>query len=386
MKKIYMYAHGGSGNHGCEAIVRSTVKLLKQMGYDSPILISSCPEEDYRYNVDSVCEIINDKQPYSKFSFDFLCAYLKLKIKKDFIPIDELAYKKTINQIKPGDIVLSIGGDNYCYADVKKYVMLHNMMLKRGAKTVLWGCSVEPDVIKNPEIAEDLSKYSLIVARESISYNALKVVNGKTILVPDPAFFLDSRKKAEEGHYKIGINLSPMVINKEKIPGIVIKSYRRLIQYILDNTDMGIILIPHVVWDQNDDRIPLEDLYDEFKQNNRIEILSDCCCEDIKGVIENCKYFVGARTHSTIAAYSTGVPTLVVGYSVKAKGIAKDIFGNEDSFILPVQMLQDENELVEEFKNMIKEQKVIIGKLKEYKRMTEKSLDRLKKAFEGLED
>ncbi|WRK52196.1 hypothetical protein SD457_17295 [Coprobacillaceae bacterium CR2/5/TPMF4] len=28
MKKIIMYFHGGSGNHGCEAIVRATCKLL----------------------------------------------------------------------------------------------------------------------------------------------------------------------------------------------------------------------------------------------------------------------------------------------------------------------------------------------------------------------
>ena len=29
MSRIFLYAHGGSGNHGCEAIVRSTIKILK---------------------------------------------------------------------------------------------------------------------------------------------------------------------------------------------------------------------------------------------------------------------------------------------------------------------------------------------------------------------
>ena len=43
--KIYMYAHGGSGNHGCEAIVRSTSKILKELGYERPILISANPAE-----------------------------------------------------------------------------------------------------------------------------------------------------------------------------------------------------------------------------------------------------------------------------------------------------------------------------------------------------
>ena len=29
MNKIILYAHGGSENHGCEAIIRSTASLLK---------------------------------------------------------------------------------------------------------------------------------------------------------------------------------------------------------------------------------------------------------------------------------------------------------------------------------------------------------------------
>ena len=28
MSKIVLYSHGGSGNHGCEAIVRGTYKIL----------------------------------------------------------------------------------------------------------------------------------------------------------------------------------------------------------------------------------------------------------------------------------------------------------------------------------------------------------------------
>ncbi len=51
------------------------------------------------------------------------------------------------------------------------------------------------------------------------------------------------------------------------------------------------------------------------------------------------------RTHATIAAYSTGVPTLVVGYSVKARGIARDLFGTEDGYVLPVQQLKESDEL-----------------------------------------
>ena len=36
--KLVMYAHGGSKNHGCEAIVRTTAKLLTEID-SRPILI-----------------------------------------------------------------------------------------------------------------------------------------------------------------------------------------------------------------------------------------------------------------------------------------------------------------------------------------------------------
>jgi len=48
----------------------------------------------------------------------------------------------------------------------------------------------------------------------------------------------------------------------------------------------------------------------------------------IKQVISQLRCFIGARTHATIAALSTGVPTLSIAYSVKAKGINKDLLGD----------------------------------------------------------
>lgn len=61
----------------------------------------------------------------------------------------------------------------------------------------------------------------------------------------------------------------------------------------------------------------------------------------MKSIIAQCCFFVGARTHATIAAYSSCVPTLVVGYSVKARGIARDIFGTEEEYVIAVQSMKD---------------------------------------------
>ena len=49
MKNIVLYSHGGSKNHGCEAIVRGTYKILKN---DSEItLLSNAKDEDLEYFV-----------------------------------------------------------------------------------------------------------------------------------------------------------------------------------------------------------------------------------------------------------------------------------------------------------------------------------------------
>ena len=53
---IYLWGHAGSGNHGCEAIVRATVKML-----ESPaVLATTAPEEDRRYGVEEAVTLLPD--------------------------------------------------------------------------------------------------------------------------------------------------------------------------------------------------------------------------------------------------------------------------------------------------------------------------------------
>lgn len=369
MKNIYLYAHGGCANHGCEAIVRSTIGLLRRDQAYRFRLVSKEPAEDIAYGMDQLCEVIREQERYSRFSASFAKAYVHLKLTHDYMPMDELSYKKAFDRVNQGDIALSIGGDNYCYADVKRYTMMHDMMRKRGAKTVLWGCSVEPSLLHDRAIAEDIARYRLITARESISYNALRHVNPNTILVPDPAFTLechipDLPENFQDGNM-VGVNLSPMVIEKEASPGLAMRNYQKLIEYILKETDMEIALIPHVIWGFSDDRIPLRELYQRYQNTGRVVMVEDHNCMELKGVTSRCSFFVGARTHATIAAYSTGVPTLVVGYSVKARGIARDLFGTEDGYVLPVQQLKESDELTQAFIRLYEKRDAIRGHLNE---------------------
>lgn len=357
MKKFFLYGHNGSGNHGCEAIVRSTCKILREgFGNVDITLASGNTNEDRAYGVNEVIGLINEKNSVSKISLPYINAYLNLKLRKDGLEAEKLVYRKTFYNIDKDTIAFSIGGDNYCYPGYERFTMLHNMLRERNIKTVLWGCSVEPSKI-NEFIKEDLINYDLIIARESLTYDALKSIGANVKLYPDPAFQLNKIVKDLPVNFKenntVGINISPMIIRNEVNHGITMKNYSKLIEYIIENTDMNVALIPHVIWeDNNDDRIPSRELYEKFKSTNRVSLLEDDNCEILKGYISRCRFFIGARTHATIAAYSTNVPTLVIGYSVKAKGIAKDIFGSYENYVLPVQSLSQENDLVNAFKWM----------------------------------
>lgn len=351
--KTILYGNGGCGNHGCEAIVRGTHELFKK-----PLIISSENiDEDRRYGLEEFCDIY-DAKAGSPGKLQFVKAYMRLKIMGDYAAMDGLPYLSTIRELKDkSTLALSVGGDNYCYTNQKFYAFLNKAYQENGIKTVLWGCSIEPEIVKDGDVSKDLKSYKLIVARESITYKAIRKIGANAVLAPDPAFFMQAQKCELDHRFNdgnvIGINISPMIVSNEKKRGATYANYKNLIDFILHNTDMNIALIPHVVWQQNDDRSVLQRLYDDFEHNQRLIMVEDHKAPELKYIISKCRIFVGARTHSTIAAYSTMVPTLVVGYSVKARGIATDLFGTDENYVLPVQNLKNERELTEAFCWMI---------------------------------
>lgn len=347
--KYVLYPHGGSGNHGCEAIVRSTAKLL---GGDLT-LFSNQVEEDVANGLDALCAIRAAEMKINRSSFYFASAFMRYRLFGQKDAFDRLVFRELIKTATSADYLLGIGGDNYCYG-TPAYIYLVNQMLdEMGVPRILWGASVEPDSI-DATMLKDLKGYHKIWARESLTYQAL-VSHGlnQTVLLPDPAFVLDKKElPLPEGFIEgntVGINISPMIIGYAQRGVDVLANYKLLIQHIIDRTGMNVALIPHVVWNHNDDRKPLKHLYEMFRGSKRVCMLEDCNCEELKGYIAKCRFAVVARTHASIAAYSTCVPTLVVGYSIKAKGIAKDIFGNERHYVIPVQSLRKDTDLTECF-------------------------------------
>ena len=377
--QIILYMHAGSGNHGCEAIVNSLCHMLDA----DTVLVSYRGNEDEKYTLKDLCEIKQERS-FEEHKVAHLLYYAYRMLTKDAASFLRYRYEDIFHE-PMSPLAISIGGDNYCYDSMLPDLRLSNEAFhKKGTKTVLLGCSIEGSLLQGEQvdrILDDLSNYHTIIARESLTYEALrkafehrKEQQGqdlevpKLLQIPDPAFTLGYEKcRVPDGFWKgntVGVNVSPLIQKSESVLGITMKCYEELIEWIIEHTDMQIALIPHVVWKNNDDRKPLTELYDKYKSTERLVLIPDGSCEELKGYISQCRFFVGARTHATIAAYSTCVPTLVVGYSVKAAGIAKDLFGSQEHYVLPVQSLKDPQDLVQGFQWLMEQEDSIREHLK----------------------
>ena len=379
---VILYMHAGSGNHGCEAIADSTCRMMYDewqknhlednlgRGYTAPLIVSNRVAEDLHYSLHGIADAghcaLTEERHIAEHKAAHTAYYLWRKLTGDQESFQRYRFRPAFaaaaacvsdNPLWKTPLAVSIGGDNYCYPEMVHDLALANRMFhKKGCRTMLMGCSIEPDSLRDPELLGDLHSYEKIIARESITHEALLtagIAAERLLLCPDPAFLLPCEKRPlpegfEEGN-TVGLNLSPMVQKSEKVPGVTMERYRKLIRHILQHTTYKIALIPHVVWKNNDDRGPLMQLFEEFRDSGRIVRIEDHSAEELKGFISRCSLFIGARTHATIAAYSTCVPTLVLGYSVKSRGIATDLFGTDEHYVLPVQKLEDPQELISYF-------------------------------------
>ncbi|MFC3884779.1 polysaccharide pyruvyl transferase family protein [Bacillus songklensis] len=380
--KIMMFAHAGSLNRGCEAIVRSSTNIIKEKINGAKVyLASQRPETDkIIVKLDGIYD--GSKRSLKKYSYDWLLSSLQYK----FFNNDSYALSKIehniIKHLKDMDVYLSIGGDNYCYGEQPGWYEIDRRVKAKGKKLVLWGCSIGEEDMSERKL-EDLKLFDLILARETLTYRMLKSKGLKNVkLCADPAFTMEKEELElpqgwQEGN-TVGLNFSPLVWNRNKESQA---SVRDLINHILHTTDSTVAFTPHVIEDGNNDYEVLYKYYEEFKNTGRVIILPDHLnAIQYKGYIARMRFFIGARTHATIAAYSNYVPTMVLGYSVKSKGIAKDLFG-EEKLVLGIEEISNSQKLKASFDEMVREEDVIRQRLQQsipnIKKMSYKAVEYL---------
>lgn len=372
MSSILLYNHGGCENRGCEAIVRSTSEMFAREAGARVYLASAQPAYDRDAGLSAIERIVPDRiSPYSVRrlinSVGFrLGMPREHEVARRHAPVIELG--------KRSDICLSVGGDTYCYGPQEHLRVINGRLRRAGKALVLWGCSVEPDSLVGEQLS-DLAQYDLIIARESITQAALAEKGLPARRWCDPAFFLRSEETPLPPGWKegatVGVNVSPLILSRARDGEAALEAFAQLIRHILDAGEARVALIPHVSWAHDNDMDALGKLKARFAGEERVLLVPDGLrAAQLKGLIARLKLLVTARTHASIAGYSTCVPTLVIGYSVKARGIARDLFGEEEGHLIPVQRLSGAEELIAAYDALdarAKEERAFLaGRLPEY--------------------
>ena len=284
--------------------------------------------------------------------------------------------------------VLALGGDNlsYDYGFLATLLFFSPLQaaVRRGVPTVVWAASIGPFSGRpawERRFADLLARVDLITVREPLTQSYLEGLGVRDNIrrVADPAFLLPAcptqlpseiEQALQDG--AIGINLAPLMT---RYNGLSSRDWMaRAIEMVAEvrrRTDAPIVLIPHVmmsphIFPANDDYRFLKALQERLPADARDDVwLYDARsddCRQIKWVISRLRVFAGARTHSTIAALSSGVPTFCIGYSIKARGINLDIFGHEQ-WVSHVSQL-GAGRLAERMESLLESQAAIRSHLK----------------------
>lgn len=331
--KFYFPIHLDGGNRGCEGIAKGTALILNETKANLVGLCRNIPL-DTQLGIANFITLI----PYKTLTLLEKVYNKIIKVLKILHIGRHLKYKEVdqmrlfLRYVSSDDIMVSTGGDMMCYDDSSPSISSVKLAKERGIKTVLWGCSMgKENLTPQKEIA--LKNFSLIYARETLSYNFFKSIGLENVICfPDPAFVLDSENCILPDCFRteeiVGLNLSNFIIGNNGLNSPFGDEVRKLLDYIFDNTDMNVLLVPHVMWQDQDDRLICNTIVSEFRNySSRITILDSERRNylQIRYVISKCHSFIGSRTHAVISAYSTCVPAIALGYSIKSKGIAKDL-------------------------------------------------------------
>lgn len=361
VSNVYLCGHTGSENHGSEAIIRATAKLLRLSGCEEKATLATfSPDQDIEYGVDQVVTLL----PYGQYPFSAVryLAALRRRVSGSWVPGQDHIQRRLWESVRAGDVCLNVGGDTYCYSTPVPSLALNEAMERLGVPTVLWCASLEESRI-TPEILSDLRKYRYIVTREVLTHDLvlrLGIAPERVLSSCDPAFNLDSSPVDLPVGFipgnTVGINISNLVMRQGNQQDMTYRNVTHVIDHVISETDLHVCLVPHAYSSLRNrgDIVLLRNLYQQYAASGRVSLVQDDYnCEQLKYIISRCRFFIGARTHSMIAAYSSGVPAIALGYSLKSRGIAMDLFHTDKGYVLPYDALRHEDDLLEAFMQLM---------------------------------
>ncbi|WP_428515101.1 polysaccharide pyruvyl transferase family protein [Roseovarius sp.] len=322
MLTIALLFHSASNdNLGVGALSVSEVAILRKIAAERDIPISI-----------KVIDSISERPPY--VSGDDVVIRPTRPLRK---PID------FFRAVRESDLVIDIGGGD-SFADIYGRRRLTQMFLMK----YLTHLARKPLVLAPQTFGPFKFRLSSFLARQSVRLSAIAATRdklstsclrdigfeGDVIEASDVALCLPydlPPARSEAAPIRIGINVSGLLMsggyNRDNMFGLKLNYpdlMRAILQRFEDHTEpCEVHLAPHVIsWKQGaleDDHAASLKLAEEFPSVTVAPGFTSP--SEAKSYIASMDFFMGARMHACIAAFSSGVPVVPMAYSRKFAGL-----------------------------------------------------------------
>ncbi len=359
MSQLRFLLHGilGVYNYGCEAIVRGTVQILRTRWPDCNIIyVSQSPAADRIALGDCPLQIADNGGLPRRHPLRLLRRWLRRAgLSYEWVRAEKYRdYRRSDCLISIGGDIFTLGpGPYHLQGDVPQ-LRTPRYITSKGCKFVLWGASVGPfDACPQaiPAFTKFLKDITLITVREPVTLRYLETlgITENVATVADPAFLMESKAVSADFPYVrddarpvVGVNLSPhslRYVSKGRDTADGARDQVKFLDALIQRLGVRLLLIPHVLAPHqrtDDDFSYLQQIYAGLREQypDTVRLLPPGLgARRTKGVISHCDALIAARMHCAIAGVSSGVPTMFIAYSAKAKGMAQYVYETQGWFV-----------------------------------------------------
>jgi len=355
-RPIVIVGNGPYANRGCEAIAKSSIRIIRDH-LPGVSIINGNPFAEYDQADETEPDVRHEqcvpcRGPYSRMWMSHRL-FKATGIARNFSSAGRWVQSRSHGAAA----VLSAGGDLYglSYGEEQLLQYLFFGLAALGAKTpfVIWGATIGK-MDASPKLKklamEHFKRCSLVLVREqdSVDYLASCGVKDNVRLVADPAFVLEPGKPAFDLRLNdplgesIGFNLAAAygAYGGNGSFKDMVALGADCVEEIVRRTKRPVILVPHVVGYPpgacpDNDTVFLS-LIREVLAQRGVDVgmaSSSLRSWELKWVLGHLKTYVGSRWHSTVGALGSATPTLSIGFSEKAPALNKFLLGH-DRYVL----------------------------------------------------
>lgn len=332
-----------SGNRGCIALSYTSIylidKVMKCAGRKYKLYLTN---GDFGNDQEKLSiNIMGKNFPYTVLGYPLFLS--KKEFAKEMVKPNLAKFR--FSSFRNADYILDIGqGDSFSDFYGKDRFNMINLIHRHAAFFHKPYCILPQTIgpFETPTIkakaAKAIANANMVMARDKLSYQYVinNVPSQKNIKeYIDVAFFLPYKKKELDHQYiNVGLNISALLWhggytgnNQFSIKDDYHKIIRSIIDFFLGQENVRIFLVPHVVGEYDrieNDYVVSYNLVEEY-DNPRLNLSPFFITPiDAKNFIAGLDFFMGARMHATIAAFSSGVPVVPMAYSRKFNGLFID--------------------------------------------------------------